>query len=378
MRVAIDYTAGVNQRGGVGRYTRELFRALIEADQRDEFTVYYNHKRGERPAPLFPNVKNVIERPIGISDRWMTVLWHRLHVPLPVDLVTGPADIFHFPNFVLPPVRRGRTVVTVHDLSFLLHPECADEGLRNYLERTVPQAVRKADFVVVDSANTQNDVVVLLDGDPERVEVVYPAVDRHFRVIEDQAALQAVRDRYNLHFPFILNQNVIEPRKNIPRLIEAFARLKRDLGIAHRLVIGGGLGWLYEPVFQAVEDFNVADSVVFLGYVPDEDLPALYNLAELFVYPTLYEGFGIPAVEAMACGTPVVTSNTSSLPEAVGDAGLMVRPTDVDGLAEAIAQVLTNPTLREDLSRRGLERAGTFSWKASAEKVLGIYRRFET
>jgi glycosyltransferase involved in cell wall biosynthesis len=185
-----------------------------------------------------------------------------------------------------------------------------------------------------------------------------------------------VREKYNLHFPFVLNQNMIEPRKNIPRLIEAYARLKRDLGIAHRLVIGGGLGWMYESVFQAVEDHEVADSVIFLGYVPDEDLPQLYNLAELFVYPSLYEGFGIPAVEAMACGTPVVTSNTSSLPEAVGDAGLMVRPTDVEAIAEAMAQVLTNPGLRTDLSRRGLERARLFTWRASAEKVLSIYRRF--
>ncbi|HEY3110763.1 MAG TPA: glycosyltransferase family 1 protein [Chloroflexota bacterium] len=376
MRVAIDYTPGINQRAGIGRYTRELFRELIRLDQQDEFVVFYSHPRGQRPEQIFKGAKNVAERPLGISDRWLTILWYRLHVPLPVDLMIGPVDLYHFPNFVLPPVRRGHTIVTVHDLSFLLHPECADEGLRNYLERMVPRAVRRADFVVADSANTQNDLIVLLDADPAQVEVVYPAVDERFCQIEDESALAALRDKYNLHFPFILNQNMIEPRKNIPRLIEAFARLKRDLGIAHRLVIGGGLGWMYESVFQAVEDQEVADSVVFLGYVPDEDLPPLYNLADLFVYPSLYEGFGIPAVEAMACGTPVVTSNTSSLPEAVGDAGLMVRPTDVEAIAEAMAQVLTNPGLRADLSRRGLERARLFTWRASAEKVLSIYRRF--
>jgi glycosyltransferase involved in cell wall biosynthesis len=376
MRVGIDFTAGIHQRGGIGRYTRELFRALISLDQQDDFVVYYSHPRGQRPERVFPKTKNVAERPFGISDRWLSVLWFRLHMPVPIDMVTGPVDLFHFPNFMLPPVRRARTVVTVHDLSFLLHPECAEEGNRAYLERTVPDSVRRADFVVVDSANTQNDLIVLLDADPARIEVIYPAVDSHFRPIDDEEALSAVRDKYNLHFPFILNQNVIEPRKNIPRLIEAFSRLKRDLGISHRLVIGGGLGWMYESVFQAVEEFNVADSVVFLGYVPDEDLPALYNLADLFVYPSIYEGFGIPCVEAMACGTPVVASNTSSLPEAIGDAGLMVRPTDVDGIAEAIAQVLTNPTLRHDLRRRGLERAQLFTWQASAEKVLGIYRRF--
>jgi len=375
MRVAIDYTPAVNQRGGIGRYTRELFRALIRLDQQDEFVVYYSHPRGQRPAPTFPGVKNVAERPLGVSDRWLTILWHRLRVPLSIDLLTGPVDLFHFPNFDMAPVRRGRRVVTIHDLSFLLHPECAEEGNRAYLERAVPRAIRQADFVVVDSANTQNDVICLLDADPARVEVVYPAVDEHFRPIADEDALAQMREKYNLHFPFILNQNVVEPRKNLPRLIEAYARLRRDLGIEHRLVIGGGLGWLYEPVFQAVEEHSLGDSVVFLGYVSDADLPLLYNLADLFVYPSLYEGFGIPPLEAMACGTPVVTSNTSSLPEAVGDAGLMVRPTDVEGLAEAMAQVLTNPTMRADLSRRGLERAKLFTWQASAEKVLSIYRR---
>src|SRR5262245_64027072 len=236
MRVAIDYTAGMSQRGGIGRYTRELFRELIRLDQQDDFVVFYSHPRGQPPEPAFKGVRNVSERPLGISDRWLTILWHRLHVPLPFDLVTGPVDLYHFPNFVLPPVRHGRTIVTVHDLSFLLHPECADEGLRNYLERMVPRAVRRADFVVADSANTQNDLIVLLDADPARVEVVYPAVDERFRQLEE-STLAAVRDKYNLHFPFVLNQNMIEPRKNIPRLIEAYARLKRDLGLAHRLVI---------------------------------------------------------------------------------------------------------------------------------------------
>lgn len=375
MRIGIDYTPAIRQGAGVGRYTRALFEALIRLDQQDEFVLYFNYQRGDRPPPAFPGRKNVVERPLGLPDRWLTIMWHRLHLPIPIDLVTGPVDVFHFPDFVVPPVRHGHKVVTVHDLSFLLHPETADEGLRAYLERAVPQSVRSADFVLVDSANTENDLVVLLDVDPARIAVVYPAVDPSFRVIEDGAVLGAVRHKYNLNFPFILWVSTIEPRKNLPRLFEAYARLKRDLGITHRLVIAGGLGWMYESVFQAVEELALGDSVIFLGRVPDEDLPALYNLADVFAYPSLYEGFGLPVLEAMACGAPVVTSNTSSLPESVGDAGLMARPTDVDGIAEAIAQVLTNPTLRDDLSRRGIERARLFTWEASAEKVLSIYRR---
>jgi glycosyltransferase involved in cell wall biosynthesis len=375
VRVGIDYTPGVNQRGGIGRYTRELFKALIAQDTDDQFVLYFNHARNHRPPPIFPGVKNVLEKPLGVPDRWMSVLWFRLHAPFPVDFVTGPVDIFHFPDFVLPPVRRGRRVVTVHDLSFLLHPEHADEGLRNYLERTVPISVRNADFVVVDSANTQNELICLMDADPAKVEVVYPAISEAFRPIDDQELLDGVRSKYSLHFPFLFWVSMIEPRKNVPRLLQAYARLKQEIDIPHRMVIGGGLGWMYEPVFQTVEELNLAEDVVFLGYVPDEDLPALYNLADVFIYPSIYEGFGIPPLEAMACGTPVVTSNTSSLPEAVGDAGLMAAPTDIAGIADAMGQILTNPSLRQDLQRRGLERARLFTWQASAEKILSIYRR---
>ena len=375
MRIGIDFTAGVNQRGGIGRYTRELFTALVHQDTKDEFVLYYSHPRGKNPGPQMPERTNVTERPLGISDRWLSALWFRLRVPIPIDLVTGPVDIFHFPNFVLPPVRGGKTVVTVHDLSFLLHPECADEGLRAYLERAVPSAVRNADFVVVDSANTQNELICLLDADPKRVEVVYPAVDDHFYPITDEALLEATRKQYSLNYPFLLNVSVIEPRKNMPRLLQAFARLKREMNIPHRMVFVGGLGWMYESVFQTVEDLGLTDQVVFLGYVPDEDLAPIYNLADLFVYPSIYEGFGIPPLEAMACGTPVVASNSSSLPEAIGDAGIMVRPTDVDAIADAIHRVLSNPGLHADLSRRGLEQAKKFTWQASAEQVLSIYRR---
>ncbi len=375
MRIGIDYNAALKQGGGIGRYTRGLVNELVTRSDDDQFVLFFNHPRGQRPPRAFPDRANVVERPLAVPDRWLTVLWHRLHVPIPIDLVTGAVDVFHFPDFVLPPVRRGATVVTVHDLSFLIHPETADEGLRLYLERTVPLAVRGADHVFVDSANTQNDLICLLDADPRRVDVVYPGIDAGFAPVTDPVNLGEVRHRYALHHPYILHVSVIEPRKNLPRLFAAYARLRRDTGCRHRLMIAGGLGWMYESVFQAVEELELSDSVVFLGRVPEADLPALYTLADLFVYPSLYEGFGIPPLEAMACGTPVVTSNVSSLPEAVGDAGLMANPTDIEGLADAMAQVLTNPALAEDLSRRGIARAAQFSWQAAADKVLGVYRR---
>ncbi|TAK25764.1 MAG: glycosyltransferase family 1 protein [Chloroflexota bacterium] len=375
MRVAIDYNPALKQGGGIGRYTRGLVQELVALATSDQFVLYYNYEKGDRPPTLFPRAKHVIERPLALPDRWLTILWHRLHIPLPIDLVTGPVDLFHFPDFVVPPTRRGKKVVTVHDLSFLVYPETADEGLRLYLERAVPLAIRDADFVLVDSANTQNDLICLLDADPDRVAVVYPGIDSQFQIVDDPSVLGEIRHRYNLQFPFILHLSVIEPRKNLSRLISAYARLRRDGVIPHRLVIGGGLGWMYQSVFETVEELDMSDDVVFLGRIPDVDLPALYSLADLFVYPSLYEGFGIPPLEAMACGTPVVTSNTSSLPEAVGNAGITVDPLDIDAIADAMARILTDPTLADDLSGRGLAQATKFTWRSSAEKVLGIYRR---
>jgi glycosyltransferase involved in cell wall biosynthesis len=205
------------------------------------------------------------------------------------------------------------------------------------------------------------------------VEVVYPGVGQAFRVIEDQHHLAMVRELCGLDRPFILNVGTLEPRKNLATLLDAYAALRRR-GLEHRLVIAGGRGWLYDGVFRRVEELSLEDDVLFLGYVAEEHLPALYCLADLLVFPSLYEGFGLPPLEAMACGTPVITSNSSSLPEVVGEAGLMVPAQDPEALAETIAMVLADPGLREDLVRKGLSRASEFTWQAAGEKLLAIYQ----
>jgi len=202
--------------------------------------------------------------------------------------------------------------------------------------------------------------------------VVYPGVEERFRPIQDQALLEGVRNRYNLPPRFILGLGTLQPRKNFTRLIEAFADSRfaiRDL----RLVIVGGKGWLYEEIFAAVERLGLGNKVVFPGFVADEHLPALYNLADLFVFPSLYEGFGLPPLEALACGTPVITSDASSLPEVVGQAGLMVEATDVAALAQAMRRVLEDDALREGMIARGLEQARKFTWEKAAAKLLSLY-----
>jgi glycosyltransferase involved in cell wall biosynthesis len=378
VRIGIDYTSAVHQSAGIGRFTREIVRALAKIDRENEYFLFYAQGRsGQRQSreAILPDHPNFLERPIPISDRTLTIIWHRLGLPLAIDLFTGPVDVFYFPDFTHAPLRRGRSVVTIHDLGFLLVPDCADAGLRTYLERVVPQSVGEADFVTVDSENTRNDVVTLLDVPDEKVEVIYGAVEPSFQRVTDETRLEAIRRRYRLYFRFILHVGMIEPRKNLTRLIQAYAQFREATGLPHKLVLAGKLGWLYQEIFREIEELSLGDDVVFPGFVPDADLPALYSLADVFAYPSLYEGFGLPPLEAMACGTPVVCSNTSSLPEVVGDAALMVAPTDVQGLSHALGRMLEDETLRSEMVAKGLVRASLFSWEASARKLLGTFER---
>ena len=378
LRIGIDYTAAIKQTAGIGRYVRGLTEGLARVDMDNEYLLFYAaHRRPLGAAPLMSERPNFRERALPVSEKMLNALWHRLALPVPVDLFIRGIDVFHFPDFTLPPVRQAATVLTVHDLSFLMYPECADEGLRAYLEHAVPQSLARADFVLADSENTRNDLICLLDVPPERAEVVYCGVDAHFRPAEEDALLP-VRQRYDLDFPFIFTVGVLEPRKNLATLLRALSILKGRRGFRHRLVVAGKPGWLYESIHRQVEALELERDVIFLGHVPDDDLPALYSLADVLAYPSLYEGFGLPPLEAMACGTPVVCSDASSLPEVVGEAALKVKAMDADGLANALSQVLEDEELKQTLRLRGRQRAALFSWEAAARKLLDVYSRVYT
>ncbi|HUS70632.1 MAG TPA: glycosyltransferase family 1 protein [Anaerolineae bacterium] len=379
MRIGIDCTAAVYQRAGIGRYTRGIIGALAELGSKHSFVLMVAGSDGE-PRESGGGLddlgitENFSIKELPLRNRFWTVVWHRLRVPFPADLLTGTVDVFHSPDYLLPPLRLGKKVVTVHDLSFLRYPEGAEPSLRAYLSASVPRSIREADLILGDSESTRQDVIELLGVDRDRVEVVYPGVGQAFRVIGDQQHLAMVRELYGLDRPFILNVGTLEPRKNLATLLDAYAALRRRGGLEHRLVIAGGRGWLYDGVFRCAEELSLKENVLFLGYVAEEHLPALYCLADLLVFPSLYEGFGLPPLEAMACGTPVITSDSSSLPEVVGEAGLMVPAQDPEALAEAMAMVLADRGLREDLVRKGLSRASEFTWQAAGEKLLAIYQ----
>jgi glycosyltransferase involved in cell wall biosynthesis len=369
VHVAIDYTPALRQSAGIGRYTRGLVGALAQLDRANAYTLLsYGAAIDAHAWPA-----NFAARNIKISEPSMSRLWHRLKVPLPAEWLAGRCDLYHSPDFTLPPLSHARGLVTVHDLSFLTTPECAPPALRDYLERVVPASIARSRHVLADSSNTRDDLIALLHVPPEKISVVPGGVEDRFMPIEDAETLEAVRSRYGLPAEFILSVGTLEPRKNYPALISAYADLRRRTGLPHRLVIAGKEGWMYEPIYARVAQEHIGSDVQFVGYVADDDLPALYNLSDLFVYPSLYEGFGLPPLEAMACGIPVVCSNTSSLPETVGDAAITVAPMDVALLSRAMETGLFDFGRRAQAIEWGLTQAGKFGWAAAAEKLVTAY-----
>lgn len=372
LRVGFDATPAVRQGGGIGRYTRELLRALAEADTATDYRLFYAAPRGAPGHALPPLPANFAVRRLPFDDIWLARLWHRAQAPLPVDWITGRIDVFHSPDFTLPPTRPGtRTLLTVHDLSFVRDPDSAMPVLRAYLNRVVPRSVARADRVLADSQATREDLIALYRTPPEKIEVLYSGVNEVFQPVRDPAALAAVRARYSLGAaPFILAVGTLQPRKNYARLVQAFAQMAAPEA---NLVIAGGKGWLYDAIFAEVERQRLGSRVIFPGFVADVDLPALYSAAAVLAYPSTYEGFGLPILEAYACGTPVVTSTASCLPEVAGDGALLVSPTDVPALAGALSRAYGDSAVRERLIQAGAARVRQFSWQASAGQLLNLY-----
>lgn len=368
--IAIDATAALDQGGGIGRYVRELLAALAQIDAETSYRLFVAGQRQDRlPAAPGPNFT---WHPSPLNAEWHARLWQRARLPIPIQAWTGPAKLLHAPDFSLPPVRRGtRTILTVHDLAFLKAPESAVPGLRAYLSRVVPRSVARADLVLCDSDSTRQDLIEVYGTEPGKVRVLYSGVNARFRPIGDPERMEALRARYGIApGPFILSVGTVQPRKNYARLAEALSGLPGDI----RLLIIGGPGWLEDDLYRQVSRLRLGKRIQFLGFVQDEDLPAFYNAASVVAIPSLYEGFGLPVLEAMACGVPVITSNRSSLPEVGGDAALLVNPEDTGEIRAALGRAIDDRALRQDMIRRGLAQASQFTWEKAAQQLLGHYR----
>ena len=364
MRIGLDLRLHAYAPGGISRYARRLARALAELCGPEEELVLLPHRRDRQSFPVADGVG-----------------WHVLWTPphhrwerwtLGAELLPLRLDIFHATDFIPPAWGARHMVITVHDLNFLLYPQYLLPEARRYYNGQIAWAVHRADAIVADSYATQRDLVRLLDADPQRITVAHLAADERFRVLSE-SEVDAVLHHYGLSRGYLLFVGVWEPRKNLPGLLEALALL-RGQGIDVPLVIVGRAGWLYEEIFSKVEALGLASAVRFLERVPVEDLVALYNGAAALVMPSFYEGFGLPVLEAMQSGTPVIVSDRASLPEIVGEAGLVIDPLDPQAIAQACERLLLDRALRERLCKAGLQRARTFSWQHTAQQTLAAYR----
>jgi glycosyltransferase involved in cell wall biosynthesis len=368
MRIAFDGTTLTPGRTGVGYYTEHLLQHLAREVEStgDEIVVISNRPiETERPLPPHVRVHDGHRFPVRIG-------WMQMRAARALDALRP--DVAHFTNGMMPIAAPVSTIVTIHDMSLRLYPHC--HPLRRLLlnRPLMHLAIRQAASIVTVSDSARRDLLRLHGVPADRVSVVHEAAGPAFRPIDDRAGLERVRARYRLPARFALYVGTIEPRKNLSRLVEAFAEA-RARGMSHQLVCVGPYGWSSRDLSGRIERLGLKDSVHFTGYARFADLPALYNLAEFFVFPSLYEGFGLPVVEAMACGLPVITSKTSSLGEIAADAAETIDPVDTAALADAIHRLATQAELRRDLSRRGLQRSRLFSWSQTARQMLAVYHR---
>ena len=369
MRIAIDAHSIGAKLGGNESYAANLIEALARIDTVNEYSLYVTTGEAfDRYRQSWPNFSVRLTRP-------HTPLI-RIPLTLSAELRKNPVDVLHV-QFTAPPFCPCPVVVSVHDLSFEHLPHTFNRRSRTQLRLTVRHSVRRAARVLTLSEHTRKDVIETYRIDPERVDVIPIAASPRFGPVLDDKELQRVRHTYGIESDYILCVGSIQPRKNLVRLVKAYALLrnKRPADKLPKLVFVGKRAWLYDETLRAIDEMGITESVILTGYVPETDLPALYSGALCFVYPSFFEGFGLPPLEAMQCGVPVIIGNRTSLPEVVGDAALAVDPFDVHAIAGAIEDLINKPVLRDELRVKGLARAHIFDWQETAQRTLKVYEQ---
>ncbi|HOC68431.1 MAG: N-acetylgalactosamine-N,N'-diacetylbacillosaminyl-diphospho-undecaprenol 4-alpha-N-acetylgalactosaminyltransferase [Candidatus Hydrogenedentes bacterium ADurb.Bin101] len=366
MIIGIDITPVTHTPTGIGMYTRHLIHELAAMACPD---IFMGFAAGIRPLDRahipFPH------RRIPLPSRLLFEIWERTGRPF-ADRILGGLEVFHAVNYTLPPLKKARGIITIHDLGFLRDPDWFSPKILKPFRRSILRHAQRAETIIAVSEATAADVSEQLGIDRERIRVIYEAADKSFHPIPRDLAAQRVKDALHIEGPYALFVGTVEARKNVTGLLAAFSKAK----MPHTLVIAGGYGWRSGEILAFGARLGLAERLRFTGYIPDRTLfPFLYSAADLFVFPSWHEGFGLPVLEAMACGCPVITSGTSSLPEVGGEAALYVEPADVDGLTRKMEAVAGDADLRAVMAGKGLERSRLFSWRQCAEETLACYHR---
>ena len=361
--------------GGISHHIGSLLTALAKWPGKHEYTVFVNGQDViERLAAQHPQITYV---PVSWPEAQPTtrIAWEQF--TLPSLMRQRHIDVLHSPANVLPELlpRNSAGVVTLHDLAFLRFPKVLTQAKRLYHRTFTVRSLQRATMIITVSESTKQDAIELVGIPAGRLQTVYASIDERFSSMAAEEEIKAFRQKHGLSQDFLLYLGTLEPRKNIATLIEAYAYLRRAYARTEKLILAGGKGWLYEPIYEKIAQLGLEGEVVFPGFVAESEQKLWYSAASAFVYPSLYEGFGLPVVEAMACGTPVVTSNVSSLPEAGSDIALCVEPYSVEAMAEALYKALTDQVLRQRCRAMAAVAAQRFSAQAMAERTVGVYER---
>ena len=379
-RVALDARRIHGNRRGVGQYVCQLAKWLPLVDDSIDFVLFVDHPIPEGLVPEGCSVAVVGGREdharsqskSGVGDKLWSLYW--MNLLLPPILRRERIDLFHATNFAMPLLGKFPTVVTVHDLIYARAPGAFEKSYEMYLGLVVPAAAKRARHVIVDSESTRRDLVDLVDISPDRATAIHLAMGEEYSPLQEETYLEEVRQKLELPDRYVLHVGAIERRKKLDVLLHACARLFRT-GLLDRVVLAGEEGYGAEAVWNTARNLGIMERVQHLGYVDTDLLPGLYRLAMVLSLASVYEGFGMPVLEAMACGTPAVVSNVSSLPEIAGDAALAVPPGDVPSLSDALERLLTDNELRRAMVARGLRRTESFSWERTARDHVAVYRR---
>ncbi len=370
MRIGIDATALPPQPVGAGNYIIQLIRALASLKVNDEFVIFAQ----QRGQALISLPENASFEWIILEDRnpGSRLIWEQTLFPQLIR--KSGVDLLHSMHYTRPVKLPCASVVTFHDMTFFLYPELHTRAKRVFFPLAIRASARQADALTAVSESTRQDAIRVLGISPEKIAATQLGVDPAFRPINDAATKRVIAEKYDLPERFILYVGLLEPRKNLPMLIRAYKRLI-DGGENYKLVLVGRYGWMYEELLGQINNLDLEGMVLLTGYMSQEDLPLVYNLSSLFVYPTLYEGFGLPALEAMACGVPVITTDVSSLPEIVGEAGILVPVNNVEALYGAMIAVLGDEDLRRKMIKKGIQRAAKFTWEQTAKLTFQVYQQ---